>query len=59
MHRTGAVDQNLLGLELLTRNAIPALVLPLEDVAALVRSAHHLLYRDTMTRLGGADEVVE
>ena len=59
VQRTVAVDEILLLLELLAADAVPPLVDALENVAGVPQTPRQ--FRDTgfVTRLGGADEIVE
>src|SRR4030095_4168117 len=59
MDRTQSVDQILLGLERLARLAVPALVETLVEIAVGGDLVRQRLPGDAMTRLRGADEVVE
>src|SRR5262249_27803822 len=59
MERTVAVDEILLLLELLAADAVPAFVDAFVDVAALIDPAGNLGGARLVSRLRGADEIVE
>ena len=59
MVRAAAVDELLIGLELVAAGAVPAGVDALVDVAGRLGAAHHLDRGHRVVRIGGADEPIE
>ena len=57
--RTGPLDEVLLLLERLTRDAVPPFVEPLVDIAGCTDAADEFLHACPVPRLGRPDEVVE
>src|SRR5262245_22934053 len=59
MERTAAVDEILLLLEALAADAVPTFVSALVDVASLIDALDEFRHAGVVTRLRGADEIVE